>query len=71
MRRIVMALAAVGMLAAGSPVGVAEAARATAGEADCRDYCAEMAARKCDDVSSTWCNVYIVGCLAGCGVSHL
>jgi len=70
-RRIVLALTAVGMLAAGPPVGVAEAARALSDEADCRDYCAEKAAQKCEDVSSTWCNAYILGCLAGCGVSHL
>jgi hypothetical protein len=63
-----LALAA-GTLAVGGPPGVAEAARAA--EADCRDYCAEKAAEKCDDVSSTWCNAYIMGCLAGCGMSHL
>lgn len=69
MRRMMLALAAVGLLAAGSPARVAEAARAQ--EADCRDYCAEKAAQKCEDVSSTWCNVYIMGCLAGCGYTHL
>ena len=70
MRRIMLALAAATVVAAGSPVGVAEAARAREA-ADCRDWCAEKAAEKCDDVSSTWCNAYIVGCLAGCGISHL
>lgn len=69
MRRMMVALAAVGLLAIGSPQGVAEAARAP--EADCRDYCADRAAQRCDDVSSTWCNVYIMGCLAGCGYTHL
>lgn len=69
MRRMIVALAAVGLLAVGSPKSVAEAARAP--EADCRDYCGEKAAQRCDDVGSTWCNVYIMGCLAGCGYTHL
>lgn len=67
MRRILLALAAA-FIAAAPPASVAEAARA---EVDCRDWCAEKAAEKCEDVSSTWCNVYITGCLAGCGMSHL
>ena len=71
MRRIILALAAATVLAAGSPVGLAEAARARETAVDCRDWCAEKAAEKCDDVSSTWCNAYIMGCLAGCGISHL
>lgn len=67
MRRIMLALAAV-FIVAGPPVGVAEAARA---QLDCRDWCAEKAAEKCDDLRSTWCNAYIMGCLGGCGISHL
>lgn len=67
MRRILLALAAA-FIAAGPPAGVAEAARA---EADCREWCAKKAAEKCEDVTSTWCNVYILGCLGGCGMSHL
>lgn len=69
MRRMMLTLAALGLLATGSPAGVAEAARAL--EADCRDYCGQRAAERCDDVSSTWCNAYILGCLAGCGFTHL
>lgn len=69
MRRMMVALAAVSLLAVGSPQGVAEAARSP--EADCRDYCGDKAAERCDDVNSTWCNVYIMGCLAGCGYKHL
>ena len=69
MRRMVLALAA-GLLAVSPPAGVAEAAQVQAG-ADCRDWCAKKAAEKCDDVSSTWCNAYIMGCLGGCGISHL
>jgi hypothetical protein len=65
-----MLVLAAGFLAVGPPAGVAEAAGVQA-EADCRDWCAEKAAEKCDDVTSTWCNVYITGCLAGCGWSHL
>ena len=67
MRRIVLALAA-GFVAVGPPANVAEAARA---QADCKDWCAQKAVEKCEDVSTTWCNAYIVGCLAGCGISHL
>lgn len=69
MRRIMLALAA-GFLAVAPPTGVAEAARVQA-EADCKDWCAKKASEKCEDVSSTWCNAYIAGCLAGCGISHL
>ncbi|HSM09795.1 MAG TPA: hypothetical protein VLA33_12390 [Gemmatimonadota bacterium] len=67
MRRILLALAAA-FIAAGPPTGVAEAARV---QLDCRDWCAKKAAEKCKDVSSTWCNAYIAGCLGGCGISHL
>ncbi len=38
---------------------------------DCTDYCAESAARNCDDLDSWRCNVYIWGCLAGCNVSKI
>lgn len=64
---MMMALAAAALLAAGTP---GTAAEATGPEEDCRDYCGEKAAERCDDVTSSWCNAYIVGCLAGCGVSH-
>lgn len=67
MRRIMLALAA-GFLAVGPPADVAEAARA---QADCKDWCAQKAVENCDDVSNTWCNAYIAGCLAGCGMSRL
>jgi len=69
MRRMLLALGAVATLSAGVPE---TSARTTADDPDreeeCRNYCGEKAADRCDDVSSTWCNVYIVGCLAGCGV---
>lgn len=54
-------------------VGGASLANAKVSSApeDCTEYCAGKAVEKCDDVTSTWCNAYIVGCLAGCGVSHL
>lgn len=68
MRRMMLTLAAAGLLAAGSPDAAARTASDP--EADCRDYCGDKAAARCDDVSSTWCNVYIIGCLAGCGVSN-
>ena len=70
MKRSLLTLAATALLTIGPPGLEAETARERS-DGDCRDYCAEKAAEKCDDVSSTWCNVYIVGCLAGCGVSHL
>lgn len=69
MRRIMLALAA-GFLALAPPPGMAEAARVQSG-ADCRDWCAKKAAERCDDIHSTWCNAYIMGCLGGCGISHL
>lgn len=71
MRRLALTLAALGLLAAGPPGASAEVAREDDAEADCTIYCGELAARRCDDVSSTWCNAYIIGCLAGCGVSML
>lgn len=69
MRRLLLALGALAALSA----NVSETAARTATddpdrEEECRNYCGEKAAERCDDVSSTWCNVYIVGCLAGCGV---
>jgi len=69
MRRKILGLAALIYLA-GSPPGV-DARTATASDTECTEYCAEKAVEKCDDVTSTWCNAYIVGCLAGCGISHL
>lgn len=71
MRRLALAVAALAILAAGPPGAPAEVAREQDPEADCTIYCGEMAARRCDDVTSTWCNAYIIGCLAGCGVSML
>lgn len=70
MKRLVLAIAALALLAAGPPDVAAEVAREDP-EKDCTVYCGEMAARRCDDVTSTWCNAYIIGCLAGCGVSML
>ncbi|TFG63293.1 MAG: hypothetical protein E4H28_06590 [Gemmatimonadales bacterium] len=69
MRRKIIGLTALISLA-GSPAG-ADARVATVTGIDCTEYCAEKAVEKCDDVTSTWCNAYIVGCLAGCGISHL
>lgn len=71
MKRLALTVAAFAVLAAGPPGVSAEVARGEDPEADCRIYCGEMAARRCDDVTSTWCNAYIIGCLAGCGVSML
>lgn len=69
MRRMLMSMAAATLLVTGAP-GPGTAREADP-EKDCRDYCGKMAAQRCEDVSSTWCNVYIIGCLAGCGVAHL
>ena len=69
MRRMILGLAALVTLA-GSPPG-ANARTATGTELECIEYCGDKAAEKCDDVTSTWCNAYIVGCLAGCGIAHL
>lgn len=68
MRRVLLCAAAAALLG-GAPPGAT--ARTAATEADCTVWCAEKAAEKCEDVSSTWCNAYIIGCLAGCGVAHL
>ena len=68
MRRILWTVAALAIVT-GSTGADAKTASDAADEQDCRDYCAEMAARRCDDVTSSWCNAYILGCLAGCGVS--
>ena len=71
MRRMLLLLGALAMLSAVPP---STSARTTDDDPDreeeCRNYCGEKAAQRCDDVSSTWCNVYIVGCLAGCGVTN-
>lgn len=67
MRKTILGLAALLVLAGGAPVADAE----TAARRDCTKYCAKKAVEKCDDVTSTWCNAYIVGCLAGCGIAHL
>lgn len=69
MRRLLMSTAAV-LVLAGSTGASARTTTDDDREEECRDYCAEMAARRCDDVSSSWCSVYIVGCLAGCGVAN-
>ena len=65
----IISLVALLALAAGAPRAGAETA--ATGSVDCVEYCARKAVEKCDDVTSTWCNAYIVGCLAGCGISHL
>lgn len=70
MRRRLLSLAAAALFTAGSPGAAAELAPDTPTEEECRDYCGQKAAQRCDDVSSTWCNVYILGCLAGCGASR-
>ncbi|MGI9038429.1 MAG: hypothetical protein ACR2GQ_06170 [Gemmatimonadota bacterium] len=69
MRRIVLAAAAAAVLATGPPEADGRTARDP--EAECTAYCGDLAARRCDDVTSNWCNAYIVGCLAGCGIAHL
>lgn len=69
MRRLLLCAAAAALLGVGPPA--AGARTATEAEADCVAWCGEKAAEKCDDVTSTWCNAYIIGCLAGCGVAHL
>jgi hypothetical protein len=68
MKRRVLGLAIVAAVAGGSTMADAEVARE---RDDCIEYCALKAVERCDDVTSTWCNAYIVGCLAGCGISHL
>lgn len=65
MKRIMLTLAAAAVLASGPPDAAARTAR------DCTQYCGDLAARKCDDVTSSRCSAYIVGCLAGCGIRHL
>ncbi len=37
----------------------------------CQDYCAEMAAQKCERIDSWKCTWYILGCLAGCNIASL
>ena len=69
MKRNLLVLAALLSLASSPPA--ADARTYTTGTIDCTEYCGEKAATKCDDVASTWCNAYIVGCLAGCGITHL
>ncbi len=69
MRKMILGLAALITLA-GSPPG-ADARTAKEDTVECVNYCGDKAAEKCDDVTSTWCNAYIVGCLAGCGIAHL
>lgn len=64
----ILALAAATAFLGGASLAGAEVWRTPE---DCPEYCARKAVEKCDDVTSTWCNAYIVGCLAGCGVSHL
>ena len=68
MKRSILAFAAITAVAGGGTAADAEVTRIPD---DCTEYCAEKAVEKCDDVTSTWCNAYIVGCLAGCGISHL
>ena len=68
MKSSILTLAIIAAVAGGSTAADAEVAREPE---DCTEYCARKAVEKCDDVTSTWCNAYIVGCLAGCGISHL
>lgn len=35
----------------------------------CQDRCAEGAAQTCQRIDSWYCDIYIIGCLAGCGLS--
>ena len=65
MRRMLLLCGALAALVASAP----ETSARTAVDKDCDNYCGEMAAKRCDDVSSTWCNAYIVGCLAGCAIA--
>lgn len=69
MRRRILGLMALVVLAGGPPR--ADARTANVAEVDCTEYCAQKAVERCDDVTSNWCNAYIVGCLAGCGISLL
>ena len=68
MRRRILGLMSLVVLAGGPPRADA---RTAAAEVDCAEYCSGKAVENCDDVTSNWCNAYIVGCLAGCGISHL
>ena len=69
MRRTILGLIALVVLAGGPPR--ADARTAAGADVDCTVYCAAKAVEKCADVTSNWCNAYILGCLAGCGISHL
>ena len=66
MKRSTLALIALMVLTAGAGETPAETVTV-----DCTVYCGKLAAQKCDDVASSKCSAYIVGCLAGCGVAHL
>ena len=68
MKHRVLLLAVIAAALGGSTAADAEV---THEPEDCTEYCARKAVEKCDDVTSTWCNAYIVGCLAGCSISHL
>ncbi len=57
MRRKILGMIALLSLT-GSPPG-AGARTASLANIECRAYCAQKAAEKCDDVTSTWCNAYI------------
>ncbi|MGD8496275.1 MAG: hypothetical protein PVF05_08790 [Gemmatimonadales bacterium] len=70
MRRILLLVGALASFAGAAPPTSARTTDDPDREEECRNYCGEKAAQRCDDVSSTWCNVYIVGCLAGCGVTN-
>lgn len=58
------ALAVLGTLGGHVPVARAQ-------EVDCRDYCGQRAALRCDSIDSWECGWYIVGCLAGCNIRNL
>lgn len=69
MRRAILTLSAVSVLAASGP-GVPEAlARREA--SFCPRYCGKKAAAHCDDIDSWDCGWYILGCLAGCNLARL
>lgn len=64
MRRLLIALTALGLIASSGPRPEPLWAR------DCTQHCGEQAAANCDDIDSLECGFYIVGCLAGCKISQ-
>jgi len=68
MRRTLLSLTAVAVLAATPPLTppVEAAARPPV---DCTEFCGEKAAESCQRIDSLWCALFIFGCLAGCNLS--